>query len=596
VVLSLFDGKKVVQSKSTATKYFVMIKQNHKGLPYTFFNSVMAKTPSKTGAKAPRKKGKGSKKGSKKGRRVESYGSYIYKVLKQVHPDIGSSKRTISTLNSFVSDIFGRLVNEAGRLARYTKKETMSSREIQTAVRLTLPGELAKHAVSEGTRAVTKYASSAYYGGRGQKAKPKSRSSKAGLQFPVGRIHRYIKTSNLTARVGAGAPVYLAAVLEYLIAEMLELAGNACLHLKMKRITPRHLQLAVREDEELNKLLGMVTIAGGGVVPGRIHTQLLTRKGKTNQDSENAKKRENLKSIEEITESRQRIKQTKLKNREVQTQRDAKLQTWANGLKQQKKERENKQMMAGEDRRAVLSREEEKRFEKLSETYDVEIGKSVKPTDAINQLSERGFFESCSFKDWNYGEQASKSVAKAKSEQAKHKALLRELFEGKSLRAYWLKKRDSSRSDYRAVLVYAKVKGANEAFIDILCRKDIGDSKGVGSYLLSMAVVDLISTNILTHPLFIESADFVSGSTIGAKFNNSDTQRKRVQHYYNSVKYAFSLKPLYKKSIVDGKERMEGGVVLVPSSRHANRFIISYYDNSSEESRDKAVAEILREN
>jgi histone H3/H4 len=583
----------------------------------------MAKTPSKTATKAPRKKGKGSKKGSKKGRRVESYGSYIYKVLKQVHPDTGSSKRTISTLNSFVSDIFGRLVNEAGRLARYTKKETMSSREIQTAVRLTLPGELAKHAVSEGTRAVTKYASSAYYGGRGQKAKPKSRSSKAGLQFPVGRIHRYIKASNLTSRVGAGAPIYLAAVLEYLIAEMLELAGNACLQLKMKRITPRHLQLAVREDEELNKLLGMVTIAGGGVVPGRIHTQLLTRKGKAKQESENSKKRENLKVITEYKDASAKQKKqllrensgmgaedrlsnlvrederAKAKDRQGKNNKERNLKV-QRGLKkwaQQKKEqsRENKQM-GGEDRRAVLSREEEKRFEKLSETYDVEIGKSVKPTDAINQLSERGFFESCSFKDWNYGEQASKSVAKAKSEQAKHKALLRELFEGKSLRAYWLKKRDSSGSDYRAVLVYAKVKGANEAFIDILCRKDIGDSKGVGSYLLSMAVVDLISTNILTHPLFIESADFVSGSTIGAKFNNSDTQRKRVQHYYNSVKYAFSLKPLYKKSIVDGKERMEGGVVLVPSSRHANRFIISYYDNSSEESRDKAVAEILREN
>jgi len=95
----------------------------------------MAKTPSKKAAKAPKKAGKGSKKKA----RVESYGSYIYKVLKQVHPDTGISKRGVSILNSFISDIFDRLANEAGRLARYTKKSTLSSREIQTAVRLTLP-------------------------------------------------------------------------------------------------------------------------------------------------------------------------------------------------------------------------------------------------------------------------------------------------------------------------------------------------------------------------------------------------------------------------------------------------------------------------
>ena len=118
--------------------------------------SIMAKTPSKKSAKAPKKAGKGTKKKT----RVESYGSYIYKVLKQVHPDTGISKRGVSILNSFIGDIFDRLATEAGKLARYTKKSTLSSREVQTAVRLTLPGELAKHAVSEGTKAVTKYSSS----------------------------------------------------------------------------------------------------------------------------------------------------------------------------------------------------------------------------------------------------------------------------------------------------------------------------------------------------------------------------------------------------------------------------------------------------
>ena len=89
--------------------------------------------------------------------RKESYSIYIFKVLKQVHPDTGISSKAMSILNSFVNDIFERIAGEASRLAKYNKKSTISSREIQTAVRLLLPGELAKHAVSEGTKAVTKY-------------------------------------------------------------------------------------------------------------------------------------------------------------------------------------------------------------------------------------------------------------------------------------------------------------------------------------------------------------------------------------------------------------------------------------------------------
>ncbi|CED84509.1 histone h2a [Phaffia rhodozyma] len=104
-----------------------------------------------------------------------------------------------------------------------------------------------------------------------------SRSAKAGLQFPVGRIHRHLKKGNYAQRVGAGAPVYLAAVLEYLSAEILELAGNAARDNKKSRIIPRHLQLAIRNDEELNKLLGHVTISQGGVLPS-IQPELLPAK------------------------------------------------------------------------------------------------------------------------------------------------------------------------------------------------------------------------------------------------------------------------------------------------------------------------------
>ena len=118
-------------------------------------------------------------------------------------------------------------------------------------------------------------------GGRGKAAgkKATSRSAKAGLQFPVGRIGRFLKRGRFAQRVGAGAPVYLASVLEYLTAEILELAGNAARDNKKNRIVPRHIQLAVRNDEELNKLLGGVTISQGGVLPN-IHSVLIPKSDK----------------------------------------------------------------------------------------------------------------------------------------------------------------------------------------------------------------------------------------------------------------------------------------------------------------------------
>ncbi|XP_065073050.1 uncharacterized protein LOC135697364 [Ochlerotatus camptorhynchus] len=134
---------------------------------------------SKTSGKAAKKSGKAQKvivKGEKKKRRQrrkESYAIYIYKVLKQVHPDTGVSSKAMSIMNSFVNDIFERIAAESFRLAQYNKRSTITSREIQTAVHLLLPGELAKHAVSQGTKAVTKYTSS--------KARPLQESSEAYL-------------------------------------------------------------------------------------------------------------------------------------------------------------------------------------------------------------------------------------------------------------------------------------------------------------------------------------------------------------------------------------------------------------------------------
>ena len=123
----------------------------------------MAKTPGSVSKKASKKAAKvakapgGEDKKKRKSKRAESYQTYIHKVLKQVHPEIGVSKKSMSIMNSFIGDIFQRIATEAGRLAQYNSKATLSSREIQTACKLVLPGELAKHAVSEGTKAVTKF-------------------------------------------------------------------------------------------------------------------------------------------------------------------------------------------------------------------------------------------------------------------------------------------------------------------------------------------------------------------------------------------------------------------------------------------------------
>ena len=121
--------------------------------------------------------------------------------------------------------------------------------------------------------------------GKAASATKTSRSMKAGLQFPVGRISRFMKQGRYAERIGAGAPVYLAAVLEYLAAEVLELAGNAAKDNKKTRIVPRHIQLAIRNDEELNKMMANTVIANGGVLP-YIHQALLPTGGGKKGDTD----------------------------------------------------------------------------------------------------------------------------------------------------------------------------------------------------------------------------------------------------------------------------------------------------------------------
>jgi len=217
----------------------------------------MAKTTSKKATKAP-------KKATRKG--VESYKSYIFKVLKASNPKLGIGKKAMDIMNSYATDSFKRIAAEAGNLAQYTEKKTLSSHEVETAVKLTLPKSLGSHAISKGEAALKKYVS--------QEKSKKPNSEKAGLHFPVGRIKRYLKEGFFAPRVSLKAAVYLAAVLEYLTGEVLELAAKATKELQKERIIPRHIKLAVLGDEELDQFLGGVAIAGGGVKQ-HVHEELL---------------------------------------------------------------------------------------------------------------------------------------------------------------------------------------------------------------------------------------------------------------------------------------------------------------------------------
>ncbi|KAF9598266.1 hypothetical protein IFM89_026097 [Coptis chinensis] len=122
-------------------------------------NGNISKVNEKSGTSGSGEETKRRKSGRKMRDVGESYNRYVYKVLKQVHPDMGISSKGMMVLNGLMNDMFERLAGEASKLAKYTGRVTMTSREIQTAVRLVLPGELGKHAIAEGTKAVTTYVS-----------------------------------------------------------------------------------------------------------------------------------------------------------------------------------------------------------------------------------------------------------------------------------------------------------------------------------------------------------------------------------------------------------------------------------------------------
>ena len=196
------------------------------------------------------------------------YDLYISKVLKQVHPDTGITSDALDQVNLLVHQTAENILNSVRILLKDTKTKTVTSRDIKSGVRLELPGELAKHAVSEGSKAVTKYTSESY-------SVNGNRTKKARLQFSVSRTEHLIRLYLPQYKLAQAAPVYLAAVLEYITAEVLELAGNVARDNKRARISVDHIFPAINNDEELKKLFKNTTL--GTKAEANIHSVLLPK-------------------------------------------------------------------------------------------------------------------------------------------------------------------------------------------------------------------------------------------------------------------------------------------------------------------------------
>jgi len=203
-----------------------------------------------------------------------SFDTYIKKVLKQIHPDTSIKGESVVEMDNFTKIVLYEIMRVVNLLTSQNDKKTVTSREVMLATRAVLPGELRRHAQTEGTKAVTKYNSSIAPNDDGSPSRTKgSMSYKAGLEFPVTRIkNSWMKNLASAPRVGDTAAVFMAAVLEYLVAETLELAGNSARDNNRVRINNRDIMQAIRNDEELNKLTKNVVMAGG-VVPN-IHSAL----------------------------------------------------------------------------------------------------------------------------------------------------------------------------------------------------------------------------------------------------------------------------------------------------------------------------------
>lgn len=195
---------------------------------------------------------------------------YIKKVLHQVHSDEGISSLALNTVNSMVCFCCDNLCRTTQLLMKNANKNTIGVLDIETAVKIYLPGEIARHAVSEGKKAVQKYKTNI------KNKELTSRSAKAKLEFSVSRTEKHIRSNIQCKKMNQDTPVFLAAVLEYLVAEILELAGNLATDSNRVRIIPRDIMMVISNDEEHNHIFKHVTIPYAGIQPN-IHSNLLPK-------------------------------------------------------------------------------------------------------------------------------------------------------------------------------------------------------------------------------------------------------------------------------------------------------------------------------
>ena len=212
-------------------------------------------------------------KGSKSGKTVDGFkfSVYVLKTLNHIHPDMGLSGDAGACMVNIVKINISKIMSAVNQLILRTGAKTITARDIEAAVTLMLPGELAKQSKSQATAAVAKYLQDIEDGEKGQN--PKQRSTRAGLIFNITRVENLMMLESNTVRKSATAAVFLSAVIEYLISEILELAGNAARDSQRKRITPRHIKIVILNDEELRTLY-QDTIIAGGVLPN-INSALL---------------------------------------------------------------------------------------------------------------------------------------------------------------------------------------------------------------------------------------------------------------------------------------------------------------------------------
>lgn len=216
----------------------------------------------------------------RRGKGYQSYASYLGTVLRQVQPDASLSGRSVLVLDGFLDRLHTLLATKAAHIARTNKRATINYRDVVAATKLVLPGQIAMHAVSESAKALNAYRTfKAVEKEDGRKGNT-SRSARANLKFPVGRIDSHTRAGLHARRLGSGAPIALTAVLEYLAAEILEISGDAAKDNKKRRITPRHIQLAVGADHELSRVFRNTTIVDAGVNPHINPALLKQKKGK----------------------------------------------------------------------------------------------------------------------------------------------------------------------------------------------------------------------------------------------------------------------------------------------------------------------------